>query len=54
MDAENQGKNRKITESSKRRQDDIHLELEKNLTDNTNLTIYCIGTSYLLTHPLII
>ena len=48
MDAENQGKTtagfdriRKIIESSKRRQDDIHLDREKNLTDNTNSTIYC-------------
>ena len=31
---------RKIIESSNG-QDDIHLDLEKNLTDNTNLTIYC-------------
>ena len=32
---------REIIESSKRRLDDIHLDLEKNLTNNTNLTIYC-------------
>ena len=32
---------RKIIESSKRRHDDIHLDLEKNLTTNTNLAIYC-------------
>ena len=32
---------RKIIESSKRRKDNIHLDLEKNLTNNTNLTIYC-------------
>ena len=32
---------RKIIESRKRRQDDIHLDLKKNLTDNTNLTMYC-------------
>ena len=32
---------RKIIESSNHRQDDIHLDLGKNLTDNTNLTIHC-------------